>query len=351
MTRAFARHASDAFNAWMEERVQAIAADVRAALGDGLLALVLGGGYARGEGGVVDTPDGERPYNDLDFVVVQPRADRALGERLAPVAARHHAILGIDVDFSRPLTVEAIRAWPHYLMWTDLLGGHRVIVGDPRIITDNAPAVLRESPPLIEATRLLLNRGAGLLWSRRIREGLEPAPDADFVRRNMHKAALAMGDAFIMKHRRHQVAYEGRDALLASLGDSDAAPLLGAYREALAFRLRPGAPQPAHGTAAELAALAAEWTRVWLHIEGARRGEPFASVADYAAWGGVREPARSGLRDAPANLLRNARTGRLSLRYPRERLYRTLPALLAAPAAGTWAAESAECLALWRRYN
>src|SRR4051812_47179309 len=34
-----------------------------------LEALLLGGGYGRGEGGVLRTPEGERPYNDLEFYV------------------------------------------------------------------------------------------------------------------------------------------------------------------------------------------------------------------------------------------------------------------------------------------
>jgi hypothetical protein len=32
-----------------------------------LQALVLGGGYGRGEGGVLQTDNGDQPYNDLEF--------------------------------------------------------------------------------------------------------------------------------------------------------------------------------------------------------------------------------------------------------------------------------------------
>src|SRR6266404_2400362 len=34
-----------------------------------LEAMLLGGGYGRGEGGVLRTPRGDRPYNDLEFYV------------------------------------------------------------------------------------------------------------------------------------------------------------------------------------------------------------------------------------------------------------------------------------------
>src|SRR5882757_8842568 len=32
--------------------------------------ILLGGGYGRGEGGVLRTPDGDQPYNDLEFYVL-----------------------------------------------------------------------------------------------------------------------------------------------------------------------------------------------------------------------------------------------------------------------------------------
>src|SRR5688572_29239514 len=32
--------------------------------------ILLGGGYGRGEGGVVHGPDGDQPYNDLEFYVL-----------------------------------------------------------------------------------------------------------------------------------------------------------------------------------------------------------------------------------------------------------------------------------------
>lgn len=74
--------------------------------------LVLGGGYGRGEGGVWRTPEGDRPYNDLEFYVlargqaflVERRfraALQALGEALSPAA-------GLEVEF-KVLTCAKLR--------------------------------------------------------------------------------------------------------------------------------------------------------------------------------------------------------------------------------------------------
>lgn len=356
MTRRFAEHGSDAFNDSLESAVADLAADVRAALGNRLVALVLGGGYARAEGGVANVNGREQAYNDLDFTLIVDRKPFDSEKFLAPISAKYGQRLGIDVDFSRPLTLDDIRRWPHWLMWTDLLCGHRVIAGDEGVLTDNAPAVLRESPPLIEATRLLLNRGAGLLWSLRIRRGLDKPHDADFVRRNLHKCVLAMGDAAIIVHKRHQTPYRGRDILLAILETQDPAvakfALLEPYREALAFRLRPGIAEPDTYPEAALLKLAEDWAAVWLFTESARAHRPFADVKQYCAWSAIREPEQHGPARWPRNLVRNAQAGRLSLRYPREKLFRELPKLLTTDvAAPDWAARSAEFLTLWRRFN
>src|SRR5580658_4912604 len=45
-----------------------------------LAAIVLGGGYGRGEGGVLRTETGDQPYNDLEFYVFI-RSNRWLNER------------------------------------------------------------------------------------------------------------------------------------------------------------------------------------------------------------------------------------------------------------------------------
>src|SRR3954452_8083833 len=68
-----------------------------------LEALVLGGGYGRGEGGVLRTPEGDRPYNDLEFYVFV-RGNRHLNERrfgralhvLGEILTKQ---AGVDVEF------------------------------------------------------------------------------------------------------------------------------------------------------------------------------------------------------------------------------------------------------------
>lgn len=73
MNTIYADHGSEAFNARMHDVCLRIGEDVEKALGSNFTALILGGGYGRGEGGVVRVDGVEKPYNDLDFTLIVRR--------------------------------------------------------------------------------------------------------------------------------------------------------------------------------------------------------------------------------------------------------------------------------------
>ena len=349
----YAKDGSPALNARLADALRRLAADVRDALGDELVALILGGGYGRGEGGVVTVDGEERPYNDLDLFLIT-RDGRPLGGRLDAVTERYERELGVEIDFSRPLTIADVRRWPPRLMWRELLDGHVVLRGPDDVLTANAPEALRRPLPAIEATRLLLNRGAGLLWAWRVVRGAEPPPDPDFVRRNDFKLRLSLGDALLIAHGLHTTAYAGRDALLAQLGSEDpAGALVDVYAEALRFKFTPDAfpsDPPDEGRLVESSRL---WGDVFLCVENLRLGRSWPDLNAYCRWPGPREPELSAPCCWPKNLVLNLKLGRLGLRYPRERLYPWLPRLLglSRPEPDDWAAESARFLDVWRRFN
>jgi len=198
MSAIYADHGSEMFNARMHDVSLRIGADVEQALGSNFVALILGGGYGRGEGGVVRVDGVEQPYNDLDFTLVVRRKNSVPWDKLDAISEHYEEEIHIDVDFSRPLAIRDIETWPHWLMWYDLLNGHIVIKGPSDILTAHAPAGLKKTLPAIEATRLVLNRGAGLLWALRVVRGAENTPDPDFTRRNYYKCILAMGDGLLI---------------------------------------------------------------------------------------------------------------------------------------------------------
>ncbi|OGG44594.1 MAG: hypothetical protein A3F84_05545 [Candidatus Handelsmanbacteria bacterium RIFCSPLOWO2_12_FULL_64_10] len=357
MGMIYARQASAEFNARLDATLQRLAGDVKRVLGGNLIALVLGGGYGRGEGGVVRVDGVEQPYNDLDLILVVRRKKAVSQDVLGTICQDYEAELRIQVDFGRPLTLRDIQRWPHWLMWYDLLNGHIVLAGPPDVLRARAPSALQRPLPSIEATRLLLNRGAGLLWAMRVLRGVEDPPDSDFVRRNYFKCILALGDALLIAHGRFATPYRGRDLLLARLtADCAAVAALqveSLYRSALRFKFCPDELTDAPLSEGQLHALAERWGSVFLHVECLRIGRPWASLAEYAGWRGAREAGRNGPVRWLWNALWNRRWGAWSWQYPREHLYRQLPALLrltGRPVAD-WPAEAARFLAVWRRFN
>ncbi len=357
MNPIYADHGSDGFNVRMHDVSTRIGDAVERALGDNFVALLLGGGYGRGEGGVVRISDVEQPYNDLDYTLIVKQKNRVPWDKLNHISEEFEEEIHIDVDFSRPLTLQDIRNWPHWLMWYDLLNGHIVTKGDGDVLTANAPAALKSPLRPIEATRLVLNRGAGLLWALRVVRGTEPEPDKDFIRRNYYKCILAMGDGLLIAHGRFATPYRGRDDRIFKLEKDSSAVTqfqLGAlYEEALRFKFQPDALPGSQFTETDLIDLSKRWGAVFLHVEEVRTGRKWSSLTEYVKWGGLREIEQHSLKKIPRNLVRNKQQGIWSWRYPRERLYRQLPVLLGLTdsRAQNWPAESARFLEIWDKFN
>lgn len=310
-----------------------------------LEAILLGGGYGRGEGGVLRTPAGDRPYNDLEFYVFvrgnrhlnEARFGRALhvlGEILTPQA-------GIEVEFKITSMAE-LAARPVSMFSYDLLSGHQRLAGSEDILALGAHHRDPAQIPLSEATRLLMNRCSGLLFAReRLARPIFTAADADFVRRNIAKAELALGDAVLVALGRYHWSARERHRLLERIAAVETPPWLGEvlrrHASGLEFKLHPERSAAgrddlaaAHRPVMDLAA------EVWLWIEKRRLQHRFDSIREYLDWRGAKWPESSG----PRNILLNAKAlGRSGLRanerltrHPRERILNALGWLLWEPA-------------------
>lgn len=312
-----------------------------------LQALLLGGGYGRGEGGVLKTVEGDAPYNDLEFYVcvhgsafINERkfgaALHQLGERLSPAAK-------VDVEFK--VTSHAkLKREAHTMFFYDLALGHKVLAGDNDWLQGRLPEA--SDIPLFEATRLLMNRCSGLLFSaEKLRHiPLSPA-DADFIGRNQAKAQLAFGDVVLTAtHQYHWSCLERQRRLQASPGQSsfqngDEPLWLSRVRchhtHGVEFKLH---PQRRAANAEELlplqSALRDIALQLWLWLENQRLKTTFASAEDYALSKFNKCPEANVKR----NILVNVKTFGAStfkqtklLRYPRERLFNALALLLWMP--------------------
>jgi hypothetical protein len=318
-----------------------IAAGVRGLLPRGKLeALLLGGGYGRGEGGVLRSAEGDRPYNDLEFYVFLRgnrhlnerrfgRALHVLGEILTPQA-------GVEVEF-KIAALEELRRAPASMFSYDLVVGHRRLLGDERALAGCAHHREPRDIPLVEATRLLMNRCTGLLLAKeRLARPEFTRADADFVARNIAKAELALGDATLAAHGLYHWSARERQQRLTTFapGAGLAAPeeLVRLHARGVEFKLHPTRSAASREELRALhASVAAAALPVWLAIESQRLGHAFRSARDYAHDAANKCPDERATRNIFVNAktlglqpMLEARAGR----HPRERVLRTLPLLL-----------------------
>jgi hypothetical protein len=305
--------------------------------------ILLGGGYGRGEGGVLRTAGGDRPYNDMEFYVLL-RGNTVLNEW------RHRAVLrqlehhlsetaGIEVEF-KILSVADLRRRPVTMFSYDLVQGNRCIRGRPDLLRGCEHHLRAEDIPLEEATRLLFNRCSGLLFARdRLDRVKFTAEDADFVGRNLAKVRLALGDVVLTAARQYHWSCRERHRRLGELPAPGGIPCLATIRaehaEGLAFKLHPERTDASPGELREeLRALSQLACRLWLWVESRRLGAGFRTPGGYALHAPAKCPGTSPLR----NWLVTARhlgwrelVSPAAFRYPRERLLRALPVLLWQP--------------------
>lgn len=291
-------------------------------------ALVLGGGYGRGEGGVMETATGVEFSNDLDYFLFNDTPDDvALLGWCREIERTETAALGIDVEI-KTLRADSIGDPSRSMMFADLVAGHVVVAGDAWFLR-----VLREGLDFSriepeEATRLLWNRGSGMFFSRcRMHEG----GDMKFVIRNHAKLKLALGDAWLCLHGKYTSKCRERGERLAATElPANLAHIRAWHHEGVDFKFKPFSDGVTwEELAEESRKLIEAWGVVYLAAETKRLKRSFNGFSDYL----------SVPRLLPGSLLRNLLLAlRDKLRrgaflkplgdYPRAGLMRALPCLL-----------------------
>lgn len=333
-------------SAALEERLanwcRSFAEDVQKIIPASVLeAVVLGGGYGRGEGGVLRTEEGDFPYNDLEFYVFV-RGPLLLRERqyrtpLANLTRRWTKKAGLEFE-AKILTFRKIQRSPVTMFYHDLVVGHRWLFGSAQEFADCEHQRAAHRIPLHEATRLLMNRSSGLLFSTALLDSEDfSEKDADFVRRNIAKAQLALGDVVLSAFGRYYSSCRERHRRLEKLEPMVSAPwlpeLLAHHQAGVLFKLHPFVSnEPAAALAREHAQVTELAGRIFLWLEERRLGMPFDSHRDYAFHTISKQPETKPTRNVLINL-RTFGPRVFSSRYPRERLLESLALLLWTPEA------------------
>lgn len=386
----------------LEERIARTCRDAGAGAkamvpADRLQAMLLGGGYGRGEGGVLREDGTDLPYNDLEFFVFisgpVPLSDRRFRGGFDEMGHRLTKDLGIEVEF-KLYSLERLADGETTMFHYDLASGHKMVpdcgsASREQVLVACSPHLDAQRIPLHEATRLMMNRCTGLLYAERLLRSKADSfgPDeADFTLRNHAKLRLALGDAVLTAQGKYHWSCQERHKRLmeGTLFGNEPAPegispeqLRGWHGEAVEFKLHPRRAAESREELAERhqELKAGSWA-VWRWLETRRLGTCGNTPGEYARDWKSKCPETRALKNAavrlrsfgPAGLLADGLKGR-ALRYPREALLRALPLLLwggqeTPPASDLelcgsllhapvpdWFAAVAAYEQLWRRFN
>jgi hypothetical protein len=341
-------------------------------------ALVLMGGYGRGEGGYVLCDGRPAPYNDYDYFVVARNLDRTQRKAFEQTLAEQARVLehevGVEVDFAL-LREEMLASAEYSLMNAEMIWGHRVVAGDPDVLGTMPPMPFGRLP-LGEFTRLLLNRGALLLMNQRrlADDSSLSAEEQEVFFKYLFKAILACGDVRLAGNRSYHPSYVRKLERLRSIDWAGRDEFIDLYAQAWENKFHPDYRRyAAENPASWQKKVIGIWLDTLLWFEQIRTGSGIADWGGYcspsipkgqgrSSWGGLRNGAITVRDFGLAELLRRPRW---SFRYPRERLISALPSLLstpfgalrpapaealAVPAGTPWLRAAETFLSLWRRY-
>jgi hypothetical protein len=293
-------------------------------------ALVLGGGYGRGEGGVMLEHDAMGFSNDLDYFLFDAAPGTPGLEAWCRQMERSESTaLGIDVEI-KCLRPDALGDPSRSMMFADLVAGHVVAAGDAGFLARWRESLDFSRIAPEEATRLLWNRGSGLFFARCQLGG--DAAAMKFVIRNHAKAKLALGDAWLCLHGQYTSKCRARAARLAAAElPAEFAGLRGWHAQGVAFKFQPfagGLTWP--HLEAESQQLIAAWGALYLTVEQHRLQRRVAGFHEYLALPRLLHHSSFTKNLALAMRDRLQRGGfiRPLGDYPRAGLMRALPCLL-----------------------
>jgi len=252
------------------------------------MAIALMGGYGRGEGTPYRRQGKVFPYNDYDLMIVGKEMSylkrKQIAHRINKLEKPLSDELGIHVDLAFQ-SLNALKSSEHSLMNYELKKGHKILWGEADALSA-MPQDDFSKVPLMEGTRLLMNRG-DLLFS--VEERLQSALDEkslERVWRYLLKNYLAFGDCILIIKELYDIHYSTKEKLIEQIGQDESIPhcrrLIELYHLAIAFKqygdkkiLSHLNPMEAFDETREL------FNQFFLWYEGKRLDTSLQSIADY----------------------------------------------------------------------
>lgn len=220
-----------------------IAADLRlvvdkVTIASPVLAIVLGGGFGRGEGSVLVTENGIQPLNDYDLFVVVPDDDRTDFRSLSTKIIGEVDVRLIDL---MPIKVSSLSKLPPTQSNYDLKYGSRHLWGEN--VLDVIPQYDEGCVSRGSARTLLLNRLICAIeaYSDKYEQRDVTRQEAVFLATQTGKVVSACVEALLIQNRKYHHSYRRRQGIF-----DDEFPEKDCLRQlnkiSTEFKLRPSSP-------------------------------------------------------------------------------------------------------------
>lgn len=230
----------------IQDMVEEIATAIISDLNEGdYEALIMLGGYGRGEGGVIIENGEEKPHNNFDFILISKNKNEAenaeLKKKLMVQISEKSQKLNIGIDIS-VISAKKLQNADCRIIWYDMRFGHKTIYGNP----DFVPSLTRfsiDKIPSWDARNLMVNRGTLMIINDLILQ-------KDYLDYNLKKlivkhiikAIIGYGDTLLFFLDDYNWSYVQKQKNMRKRTDVN--PKFKAiYEEAMNFRFQPDYPK------------------------------------------------------------------------------------------------------------
>jgi len=283
-------------------------------MGEYVQAIVLTGGYGRGEGGVCLSEGGYRLVNDLDLAVFVEKDFKRIKKQYTPrlkalatsLQPKARGIKQIDMDIT---SINRYRFRPNLVNNYEIKQGHQVLFGSLDL-AKVMPNLVAENLPVFDGTTYFYSRGSGLLLPALylVTGSLKHAALQENFQIELQKACQAMGDALLLKLRRYHCSYRERLRRFESLERDLDSDLKRLYEEIAPWyawgvhrKLEPQLNWPGNDQMRErFFEIRDVFSRFFLWFESGRLGKSFTNWEQYSKFtskSGIREPWDVKARD------------------------------------------------------
>lgn len=218
------------------------------------VALVLVGGFGRGEGSLMFRDGKPVPVNDYDFIVVVETVSLFVKRRLRRLLRRLSVELEREIHIAVDLDLRDandLRRTPGTVAWYEVQCGHKIIWGEKGVF-DAMPRIDSGNIDLWDGGFLLFNRSSGLLMAKKrlLDGGPKDERERIHFQIQLSKAAQAWGDCLLIMEGRYDLSYLRRMELAAEV-DFSSVPQGGRVRAeyfaALEMKVRPNFTEVSRG--------------------------------------------------------------------------------------------------------